>query len=112
MDVPEDIVAVTREAEASVLDEVHVLVNALRITLMVRLGRGFDKVTFGLHAVDEGHPFGPRVGGAQGFCGVGGEILDCRGGTVAEEPLGFKREGFGKEKRGERHRCTEEVQEF
>lgn len=64
MDVLEDIVAVTREAEASVLDEFHVIVNALRITLMVGLGRGFDKVTLALQAVDEVHPFGPRVRGA------------------------------------------------
>lgn len=79
---------------------------------MVGHGRGFDKVTLGLQAVDEGHPFGPRVGGAYGFCGVGGERIDRSGGTVAEEPRGFKREGFGEEKRGERCRCTEEVQEF
>jgi len=54
----EKVVTVTREAETSVLERVHVGVKAYGV-----IGRrgGFGEVAFGAQAVDEGDPFRPGV---------------------------------------------------
>lgn len=53
----EKVVTVTREAETSVLERVHVGVKAYGV-----VGRGgFGEVAFGVQAVDEGDPFRPGV---------------------------------------------------
>ena len=68
----ENVKAVASEDETNILEEVH-------ISVVVGRGRkGFAKVTFGLQAVDESHPFGPGMA-VVGVCAVGSDSIDRSG---------------------------------